>query len=304
MDERANDWDISLDVSQSAGGEVADRMDRAAILSRRDLLRTGNVVYLPPMGDVVIVGDLHGDAANFRRVVEWASLHARLNRYLVLQELIHGNADDGRGGDASFRLLEEAASLKCRYKSQVQVILSNHDLSEITGATITKGGQATNEAFRRGIENAYGPAASETHLAYQRFLGSCPLVVRSAQGLFISHSTPSGQAVETFDYTVFDRPLTVLDCQPGGGAYELVWGRHHDQASADAFATDVGARILVTGHQTCLPGVKAPTSRHITLTSDGPLGTFLPTSLELSLSHQVILRQVRKIRSLRSRRAR
>ncbi len=300
MDDPKNDWDISSDVSQPTGGGIADRMDRAAILSRREPLRRGNVVYLPPIGDVVILGDLHGDVENLHRVAEWASLQTHPNRYLVLQELLHGGAEDGRGGDRSFRLLEEAAALKCRFRSQVHLILSNHDLSEITGATITKGGQATREQFRRGIENAYGPAASEVHLAYLRFLGALPLAARSAQGLFISHSTPSGEAVPTFDYTVLDRPLTALDCQAGGAAYELLWGRNHDQASADEFARNIGARILVTGHQACLPGVKAPTSRHITLTSDGPLGTFLPTSLELALSHAVVLRQVRKIQGLRA----
>jgi len=296
LDQPKNDWDIHLDGPLPTGGEVTDLMDRAAILSRRDPMRRGNVIYLPPTGDVVILGDLHGDIENFHRVIDWASLHTHPHRYLVLQELVHGRDTDDRGGDLSFRLLEEVAAFKCRFKSQVQVILSNHDLSELTGAAIVKAGKPVNEQFRRGIANAYGPAAAEVYLAYQRFLASLPLAVRSAQGLFISHSTPSGKAVDTFDYTVFDRPLTPDDLKAGGGAYELVWGRHHDQASADEFARATSARLLITGHQTCLPGVKAPTSRHIILTSDGPLGTFLPTSLELALPHAVILKQVHKIR--------
>jgi len=296
-----NDWDINLDELPATGGDITDRMDRAGVLSKRDPLRKGNVVYLPPAGDVIILGDLHGDLENLKSVVEWAALQSHPDRYLVLQELIHGGPDDGQGGDTSFRLIEEAATLKCRFRSQVQVILSNHDLTEVTGSSILKNGKSTGKVFRKGIENAYGASFQHVYQAYLRFLGSIPYAVRTGHGLFISHSTPSGEALKGFDYSVFERPATLADCQPGGSVYELVWGRYHDQASADRFAAAIGAQILVTGHQSSMPGVKAPTSRHVMLTSDGPLGTFLHTALGIQMQQAVLMRQVRKIRTLRPR---
>ena len=99
------------DGNHPAMGEVIDRLDRAAILSRRDPLRRGNVVELPEKDDVVILGDIHGDRENFERVIEWAALHLHKKRYLVIQELIHGGPQDEDGGDLSFRLLEDAAAL-------------------------------------------------------------------------------------------------------------------------------------------------------------------------------------------------
>jgi hypothetical protein len=293
-----NDWDVDPELASLGVGEITDRLDRAAILMRRDPLRQGNVVVPPGTGELVVLGDIHGDLDNFHRVVDWAALYRNKDRYLVLQELVHGGPDDGRGGDQSYRLLEEAAALKIRYKSQVQMILSNHDLCEILGANITKSGVNVSALFWRGIENAYGTSWPEVHGAYRRFLISLPLAVRTPNGLFISHSTPQGDALEAFDYSIFDRALTMEDYLPGGSVHALVWGRWHDQQAADRFAKAVGADVLVTGHQTSMPGVKTPTSRHIVLTSDGPLGRVLSMRLSVQVPHYVLVRQVIKIRSL------
>ena len=293
-----NDWDVDPELASLGVGEITDRLDRAAILMRRDPLRQGNVVALPHAGELVVLGDIHGDLDNFRRVVEWAALYRNRDKYLVLQELIHGGPQDDRGGDLSYRLLEEAAALKIRYKSQVQVILSNHDLCEILGANITKSGMNTSAVFWRGIENAYGSAWPEVHGAYRRFLVSLPLAVRTPNGLFISHSTPQGDALESFDYSIFQRALAMEDYLPGGSVHALVWGRWHDQQAADRFAKAVEADVLVTGHQTSMPGVKTPTSRHIVLVSDGPLGRVLSMRLSVQVPHHVLVRQVIKIRSL------
>jgi hypothetical protein len=297
-DADANDWDVDPDLAHLGVGEITDTLDRASILMRRDPLREGNVIRLPSAGDLVILGDIHGDVENFQRVVNWAALHRHKDRYLVLQELIHGGPLDEHGADHSFRLLEEAAALKVRYKSQVQLVLSNHDMCEILGSTITKSGLNVSAAFWRGIEDAYGSAWPEVHGAYRRFLVSLPLAVRSPHGVFVSHSTPQGDKLDQFDYSIFERPLNLDDYMPGGSIHSLVWGRWHDQEAADRFAKAVDAEILITGHQTSMPGVKTPTSRHIVLTSDGPLGRFLLLRLGVPVPHGVLLRQVTKIRSL------
>jgi len=278
--------------------EVIDRLDRAAILARRDPLRSGNLIHLPQKDDVVILGDIHGDRENFERVLDWAALHLHKKRYLVIQELIHGGPRDAGGGDLSFRLLEDAARLKCRFQSQVQMVLSNHDLCEVLGSSVKKAGKDVSEPFRRGIGSAYGQDWPEVLNAYRRFLSALPLAVRTPSGIFISHSTPQRSALAGFDYSIFERPPTMDDYLPGGSVYELVWGRNHDQTAADEFARHVGAEILVTGHQTSLPGVKTPTSRHIILTSDGPLGRFLTLRLNVRAPYHVVLRQAMKIRSL------
>jgi len=293
-----HDWEIDLSATRLDVGAVLDQLDRAAILSRRDALRDGNVIRLPEKDDVVILGDIHGDRENFDKVVAWADLATHKKRYLVVQEVIHGGPRDEESSDLSFRLLEEVAALKCRFKSQVQMVLSNHDLCEILGSVVSKAGRNVSAPFWRGIEDNYGQVWPEVHGAYRRFLSALPLAVRLPSGVFVSHSTPQRDALKKFDYGIFDRALTMDDYLPGGSVYELVWGRHHDQAAADEFAHRVDADILITGHQTSMPGVKTPTSRHIILTSDGPLGRFLNLRLNVRAPFDVVLRQARKIRSL------
>jgi Calcineurin-like phosphoesterase len=298
MNSAPNDWEVDPTTAEKGIGEIADRMDRAAVLMRRDPLRRGNVIHMPSDGDLVIVGDIHGDIENFHRVLDWAALHRNKNRHIVFQEVIHSGASDLLDGDQSYRLLEEVAALKIRYKSQVQMILSNHDLCEILGSTISKAGKNVSGPFWKGIEDAYGSVWPEVHGAYRRFLAALPLAVRTQQGLFISHSTPSGEAMAHFDPTIFERPLTMDDYLTGGSVCHLVWGRNHDQRAADAFAHCVGADLLITGHQTSMPGIKTPTTRHIILTSDGPLGRCLLVRLNVKTPHTILLRQVTKIRSL------
>jgi hypothetical protein len=296
----SGEWNVERNPAPRGVGEITDLMDRAAMLTRQEPLRRGNVICLPPAGDLVVLGDLHGDVENLRKVVEWAALSVHRDRYLVLQELVHGGPLDERGDDHSFRLLEEAAVLKCRFKSQVQLVLSNHDLAEIIGSTIKKGGQSVSGAFWRGIANTYGEGWPEVHGSYRRLLSALPLAVRTPNGIFISHSTPQRDALDLFDYTIFDRPLTAEDYLPSGSVYALVWGRFQDQEVADTFAKRVGAEVLVTGHQASAPGVKAPTSRHIILVSDGASGRFLLMRLSANVPFNVLLRQVTRIGSLGS----
>ncbi|MBM4017685.1 MAG: hypothetical protein FJ288_05055 [Planctomycetes bacterium] len=298
MADAGESWNPAPDPPPMGVGEITDLLDRASMLMRRDPLRRGNVILLPPAGDLIVVGDLHGDTENFRRVVDWAALSRNQDRYLVFQELVHGGPLDDRGRDRSFRLLEEAAVLKCRFKSHVQMVLSNHDLAEIVGSTIKKAGASVSQAFWRGIESAYGEGWPEVHGAYRRFLASVPLAVRTPNGVFISHSTPQRETIDLFDHSIFDRPLTAEDYLPGGSVYALVWGRPQDQDVADRFARAVGAEVLVTGHQPSEPGVKAPTSRQIILVSEGPLGRFLLMRLGAPVPYNALLRQVTKIRSL------
>ena len=135
--------------------------------------------------------------------------------------------------------------------------------------------------------------------AYRRFLAALPLAVSTPNGLFISHSTPEHQALEDFDYSIFDRPLVREDYRRGTSLYEMVWGRNHNQRSADEFARAVGAQLLITGHQSSLPGIKTPTSRHLILTSDGRLGSVLVVPLNRHIPQGALARQVLRIRSLR-----
>jgi hypothetical protein len=229
--------------------------------------RQGNVVELSSdLGDDCLVsGDLHGHTANFETILRLADLDAHPRRHLVLQEVCHGGPTFPNGGCRSFELLERVAALKSRYPKQVHFLLSNHELSELTDYPILKAKRMLNLVFRLGLQEAYGDDADQVREAYCDFIRSCPLAVRLANGVFMSHSAPEQLDRRTFDRAVFDRPYQMSDLREHGDIFQLVWGRDHRADNAHAFAAVVGAKVLIHGHEPCAQGMMVPNDTEIIL---------------------------------------
>ena len=51
-----------------------------------DKYRHGELIEFPTQGDVIVLGDLHGNLPNFQKIVQAAQLDSHPNRHLVLQE--------------------------------------------------------------------------------------------------------------------------------------------------------------------------------------------------------------------------
>src|SRR6185369_4154458 len=130
------------------------------------------------------------------------------HRHLVFQELIHGDHYDAEGCEDSWQMLHTAAALKCDHPHQVHFLMANHDLAQIHGEGIMKAGLSVCEAFNKGVKRDFGAKYGAAHVAITELLLSFPLAARTATGLFFSHSMPTDDQMEAFDYTVFDRPLT------------------------------------------------------------------------------------------------
>ncbi|MDK1030839.1 MAG: metallophosphoesterase [Planctomycetia bacterium] len=300
MEEKEHGWEIDLEAHVKAGprrnaGEAIDTVRRAAILSAKDPMRTGNIINLPPGGEVLITGDIHGSRENFERLLSFASLHLNPRRYLILHELIHGGPRDDYGGCLSFELLEEAARLKTQYPRQVHILLANHDLAEILGTQLTKGSEQLTRAFNEGLDHAYGNSAADVKDAYWDLWANLPIAAQTRNGIFISHSIPSRRAIDYFDYSIFDRPLVLEDFERHSDLYELLWGRNQDQLTADIFAVNVGAEVLINGHQPSEPGFKVPNTRQIILYSDDKLGRCLLAPTDSPVTQGWLVRQIKRI---------
>lgn len=85
--------------------------------------RHGRVISLTNVTEVLVVGDLHGNVANFRLALQRANLRLYPQRHLVLQELIHGPFRYPDGGDKSHQLLDLTAALKCEFPERVHYLL-------------------------------------------------------------------------------------------------------------------------------------------------------------------------------------
>src|SRR5262249_9484696 len=152
--------------------------------------RRGRTILLEGAAEVLASGDLHGNLENFRLLMARADLARNPGRHLVLQEAIHGPYRYPAGGDKSHQLLALIAALKCQCPRQVHCLLGNHELAQATGRRISKGEEDLNQAFREGVATAYGPRSAEVYAAYQQVLAACPVALRTANRVFLSHSVP------------------------------------------------------------------------------------------------------------------
>jgi hypothetical protein len=289
---------------------VVEECRLAADANRRCASRRGNVVELAAdnADDVMIVADLHGNRLNFEKLVQIADLAAQPRRHLIMQEVCHGGPQypGEEGGCMSHLLLEDCVRLKNEFPERFHFLLSNHELAELGDFPICKSRRMLNLLFRCGINEMYGEAGPLVREAYLEFLATCPLAVRTSGGAFISHSCPDRCDQESFDVSVFERPLDTGDYKSGSPAFRLVWGRDFRPANADAFARQVGAKILIHGHEPCEAGFSAPNKRQIILDGCCSQATYLilPVASELSQGDIIALIQSLHVSPARRRASR
>jgi hypothetical protein len=247
---------------------VLRRLREAAMVLRGTRGRQGMVVHLAEGEDVLVAGDLHGNLANFRRVLQLAKLSENPGRHLVLQEFVHGAGRYPNGGCTSHQLLDLVAALKLQYPHRVHLLLGNHELSEWTGRSIAKSGVQLNDLFADGLREAFGDRAEEVAAAYDQLYASMPLAVRTLGGAFISHSIPPLRQAGNFDVGLFERWMVPEEERgPAGSLHALVWGRDVSEPASRSFAELVGAKFLVTGHIVCEEGFRFPNPTHLIVDS-------------------------------------
>lgn len=261
--------------------------------------RDQQVVTLPAEGEVWIAGDIHDHRRNFDKFVRGADLANNPQRHIVLQELIHGDHFDEKGAEESWKILVRAAELKCDHPTQVHFLLANHDLAQVHGEGIMKAGLSVCEAFNAGIKRDFGDRRGLVHAAISEFLLSFPLAIRCPNGVFFCHSVPADTELPTFDYTVFNRPLTGPDYKRRvGPVYQLIWGRKTTPQGVATFAEKVGAKILVTGHQPQEMGYTLNGPQHLIIASEHNQGVMLRVNLNQEYDMDTLVQGIRKFVSM------
>jgi hypothetical protein len=274
---------------------VAEVLGTATEENQISAYREHQIVNLPAEGDVWIAGDIHDHRRNFEKLVRGADLANNPHRHLILQELIHGDHVDEKGAEESWKMLVQAAELKCEYPTQVHFLLANHDLAQVHGEGIMKAGLSVCESFNAGVKRDFGDRRGLIHAAISEFLLSFPLAVRCPNGVFFCHSLPGDAELPTFDFTIFNRPLVGADYKRRvGPVYHLIWGRKTTPAGAAAFAEKVGAKILVTGHQPQEMGYTINGPNHLIIASEHNQGVMLSVNLAEECDMDRLVSGVRK----------
>ena len=275
--------------------EVIATFDQAAEANRQTPGRRGSVVAISPenASEVMITGDIHGHRRNFNLIRRVAALDRHARRHLVLQEACHGGPNYWQnGGCMSHAILEDIAAMKVAYPDRVHFLLGNHELAEMTDYPIQKNRVLLNLMFRLGLQQMYGPAAEQVREALLRFLWTCPLAVWLPHGVLVAHSLPEFSDAKEFDASVLDRALTPADCAEHGDVFRMLWGRDYRRLNALAFTEQVGARLLITGHEPCREGFVAPNDLQVVLDCCGDKAAYALLPVGPVLSHAQIMERV------------
>jgi hypothetical protein len=279
--------------------QVVETFGAAADENRMEPLRQEQVVFLPGEGELWMTGDLHDHRRNFDKLIRAADLGNNPQRHLILHELIHGDHYDASGAEESWITLLRAAELKCDYPEQVHFLLANHDLAQIHGKGIMKAGLSVCEAFTKGVKKTFEGQHHLVTAAISEFLLSLPLAAKAENGIFCCHSLPTDDQVDNFDYSIFERPLVGADyAARTGPVYQLIWGRNMSTATVDKFAEQVGATLIINGHQPQESGYLVNGERQLILASDHNQGVFLPIDLGQQYTMDDLVERIQKFVAL------
>ncbi|MBU0640510.1 MAG: metallophosphoesterase [Planctomycetes bacterium] len=272
-------------------------LQEAAELIRDDPDRQGSLLSFGAAGQLVVTGDMHGNTRNFDKLQRFCALERSPARRVVLHELIHEEPQYPGAPDFSIDLLVRAARWKCDFPDSVFFLQSNHELSQMCGHEITKGGRSVLHDFERGVHARYGKDTDNVLAALNEYIMALPLAARTSNGIFISHSLPDRVMMHSFDDSVFLRKPTAEDLMPGGSAYALVWGRYHHPEVVEIYAKRFDAQLFLVGHTPQETGYEV-VGRMIILASDHAHGVFLPLDLNGRFTVAELERNIRKFVSV------
>lgn len=284
----------TVNITPEQAVETFEAAKEEVLLNAR---RQGQVVTLPDSGEVIMTGDLHDHRTNWRKLQFVADLADNPDRHLILHELIHGEHFDDQQREDSWIMLYQAAEMVLDFPDQVHFLLANHDLAQIHGEGISKGGLNVCEAFNNAVKRDFGDRYASVELAITEFLLSFPLGVRApSAGLFFCHSLPAEEYLDEFDYDVFGRDALEGDDyrRRVGPVYQLIWGRNIPPEKAAEFANSVGANVVLTGHQPQDRGYLRNGDRHLILASDHNRGVFVKLPLDQKLSMDEIEKRIQQ----------
>lgn len=274
--------------------QVIDTFRQAAESNRTDPLRVGSLLRFPHYGQLVMTGDLHGHERNFEKLQRFCDLRRAAVRHVILHELLHGDPDPGNGLDTSAALLLKAAQWKIDHPEQVHFLMSNHELSQLSGDEITKGGRSVSEDFVGGVAVLYGRAHCDRVMeAIKDFLASYPLAGVTPNRVFLAHSLPNARDLPRFRPDIVDRALTREQLVDNSSVHMLVWGREHTPELLEYLRQYYQVDLFIVGHQPQASGHLVHENCMLIIASDHNHGVFTTLDLGKPVTMDLLVEKIR-----------
>jgi hypothetical protein len=270
---------MTTQVDERDAEEVAGLLHAAADAMSTAPGRRGCVAAIAGTGRLLATGDLHDNPIHFEKVVSYSRVREDPEAHLVLHELIHGERLMN-GVDLSYRMLVKVAGLLLDHPGRVHAILANHELAQMAGHSVSKGGGCMTARFDEGLEWTFGDRAPDVAEAVSAFVRAMPLAARTDHGILCAHSLPGPAMMERFDLGILDRNLQSQDYEPlHGSAWMMVWGRGQNASQMEAIAERWNVSLFCLGHAFVETGIAIGGPRTILLNSDHERGAVLPIDL-------------------------
>lgn len=277
---------------------MLEQLNQGINANHEDKFRRKNIILLPLSGELVITGDLHGHQRNLDRIITYCDLKNYPKRHVVFQEIIHGGAKTEEGGCLSYRVLLEVMQYKLQFPNQVHLIIGNHDTAFITNTEVMKDGREMNRAMGLALKQEFSQNYDEISQALQDFLFSQPLAVKTANGLWMSHSLPADRWREEFNPHIFVKPVRIDDCAKPGDVYLLTWGRNMSQPWLNELAATLKTRLFILGHQPQPQGWNQAGDNLLLIASDHNHGCLVHVDLEDQLSMEDLIHSIVPLSSI------
>ncbi len=266
-------------VNDQDPGEVVDLLHAAAQSMLDAPGRQGCVASIGGSGRLLATGDLHDNPLHFAKVVSYSGIREDPEAHLVLHELIHGERLLN-GVDLSYRMLVKVAALLVDHPGRVHAILANHELAQMAGHSVSKGGGCMTTRFNDGLDWVFGDDAPDVADAVGAFVRAMPLAARTDHGVFCAHSLPGPAMMERFDLGIVERDLRPEDYEPlYGSAWMMVWGRGQTAEQMELIAERWNVSLFCLGHAFVERGIAIGGPRTLLLNSDHEHGAVLPIDL-------------------------
>jgi serine/threonine-protein phosphatase PP1 catalytic subunit len=201
------------------------------------------LIELPDYGRLIVVTDLHGNLDDYEAYLNlWDESDPDFH-IVFTGDLIHAISLDD---DGSVEIVEDAMA-KSRQYSNFHTLLGNHEWAHITHKEIYKSGEDLLMNFKNLVSFKKG-FIEPSLTRYIKFFKTMPYFLKTANGLFISHSGPSAKIrnIEGFDKIFegdYSNPIL----------YDFLWNRftkvtNYNRDDVSRFLDIVDSKYMIVGH--------------------------------------------------------
>lgn len=199
-------------------------------------------IELPNHGRLMVVTDLHGNFEDYKSYVDLWDENDPDFHIVFTGDLIHSIHED----DGSIEILDDVID-KSNRCSNFHVLLGNHEWAHIVNKDIYKNNENLLEDFINLVSFKKG-YVEPSLTNYIKFFKTMPFFLKTANGLFVSHSGPSDKidSIERFNEVLegnYSDPIL----------YDFLWNRFnrfndYTRADVEKFLELMGLKYMLIGH--------------------------------------------------------